>query len=554
MGIKRFELNRKELLNHAQRSLDRDDVMDALRWANKANRMFGGSQSDFELEELYADIYESAGIAETAIKHWFLALDCAEEADLNEVYDALGSCFEQQGDKGTASYYYAKLVKRLDWSKEEVDRFFSDFEEPFSERQPPFHPVSIAEADYTQELNRGIEQMRIGAFQKAKDLFGVIPKGAPQYLKAVNLSAVSSLMDGDAQSAIALAEENRADFPEDVELAVTLATACKNAGRREEGVSLCKELLERKDLSNDESFKVAALCCELEMHEEAFFYTRKLERVMPFDGNLLYMEGAAAFNAGKFREGIDAFERLCALYPDAAVVEYYLSYYKKGGKSPMNYLYRVPAGVRKTRIAELNSFCAVDEEQAFSLYSEHYSTIRAYFAWCFDEMDGQDIELQALALTVAFHLDAFDFLQEVLLNYEVDDAVKTEIIRMLCVKNKGRNVRAVCFNLYHVLELPKLSLGRKARKKFLEGYAICVSQFGLRLENFTEILPQKTEEFYRTLEEKGGLERISCPETVAASLCILSGLKNGKDSLRLVSLLLGADPDEVNRVLEVYRA
>lgn len=553
MGIKRFELNRKELLNHARKSLDRDDIMDALRWANKADRLYKDIQSDYEFQELYADIYECAGITETAIKHWFYALDSAEESDLNEIYDALGACFEQQGDKGTAAYYYEKLVRRLDWNKDEIDNFLSDFDEPQPERKTGFQPVPVREADYTAELGRGVDQMRRGEFKKAKKTFSSIPKGSPQYAKAANLIAISCLMDGDTETAIAFAEEQHRDNPEDVELSVTLATAYKNGGRREEGVSLCKKLIERKDLTNDESFKVAALCCELELHEEAFSYTKKLENSMPFDGNLLYMEGAAAFNAGRIEEGIDVFERLRAVYPDAAVVDYYLSYYKNGGRALMSYLYRVPAGERKRRIAQMNDICTLEKEDAPYYYMDNYSKVRACFAWCFDEMDGQDVELQALAITVALHLDAMDFLQEILLNYEVDDAVKMEIVRTLCVQNRGRELRIVCFNLYHVLSLPKLSLGRKARKKFLEGYAICISQFGLRIEGFSEILPQKAEEFYRALEEKEGLDLVSCAETVAASLCYIGGLKQGGESLRLVSLLLGADPDEVSRVLEVYR-
>lgn len=553
MGIKRFELNRKELLNRARKSLDRDDIMDALRWANKADRLYKDLQSDYEFQELYADIYESAGITETAIKHWFYALDCAEESDLNEVYDALGACFEQQGDKGTAAYYYEKLVKRLDWSKDEIDNFLSDFDEPQPERKTGFQPTPVREADYTAELGRGVDQMRRGEFKKAKKTFSAIPKGSLQYPKAVNFIAISCLMDGDTGAAIAFSEEQHRENPEDIELSVTLATAYKNGGRRKEGVSICRELLERKDLTNDESFKIAALCCELELHEEAFAYTKKLENSMPFDGNLLFMEGAAAINAGRKKEGIDVFERLCAVYPDAAVVDYYLSYYKNGGEGQMSYLYRVPTRERKRRIAKMNELCTLEKEDAPYYYEDNYSKVRACFAWCFDEMDGQDVELQALAITVALHLDAMDFLQEILLNYEVDDAVKMEIVRTLCVQNRGRALRVVSFNLYHDLALPKLSLGRKARKKFLEGYAICISQFGLRIEGFSEILPQKAEELYRVLEEKEKLDLVSRAETVAASLCSIGGLKQGEESLRIVSLLLGADPDEVSRVLEVYR-
>ena len=50
------------------------------------------------------------------------------------------------------------------------------------------------------------------------------------------------------------------------------------------------------------------------------------------------------------------------------------------------------------------------------------------FVWCFDEMDGADHDLQYLALVAAESLRVDGFLREVLLEPEVADVLKVEIL------------------------------------------------------------------------------------------------------------------------------
>ena len=109
----------------------------------------------------------------------------------------------------------------------------------------------------------------------------------------------------------------------------TLAAAHLEKGEREKSRELALRLCKTKTKDEEERFKIATVCCENGLHEEAYERFAELEKEMPFDGRMLYFKGVSAFESGKIKEAIQTFEDLCAVYPDAAVVEYYLKWIKK---------------------------------------------------------------------------------------------------------------------------------------------------------------------------------------------------------------------------------
>ncbi|MBO5525347.1 MAG: hypothetical protein J5993_01215 [Clostridia bacterium] len=545
----KIDLSEERLMRLAENATDEDRLYDALRWANKADRLYE-IKNTYRYQALLAEIYEHAGVVEGALQHWFYALDVADASEVGEVYEALAYCFDTRGDKVTASFYYDKAMKS--------PGFIGEFELAEQPMEPPatkniFRRVFPCEkADFTQEILSAIDEMRKGEFAEAERKLEEIPHAAKDYRKAGNFLAVSKLMQGKGEEAVKVAEDLYRTYPDDSEIAVTLATAYKADERVEEGMAIAKQLIKRTDLSNDEMFKVAALLCELELHQDAYEYTKILGNYMPFDGNLLYMSGAAACNSKNYEDGIRTFEKLVTMYPDAYVVRYYQSYYQNGGREKMPYVYRVFEEERRRREAYLGYLMSMEQSDAMLEYEERMQEIDELLLWCFDEMDGQDIRLQAYAITVAIHLEAYEFLQEILMNYQVEDVIKVEIIRDLCVKNKDVFFRVVVYNLYQTVRLPKLSIGRKARKKFLEGYAECVSQFGLRIDGLMDVLPEKAEDFYRRLEKHEKLDGVKSPQTVAIALCYLCGLKKEREAIKMLCLLLDANLDDVFRLLEVY--
>lgn len=545
----KLDLSKERLLSLAERATNEDKLYDALRWASKADNLYDLKES-YRYQSLLADIYEHAGVVEGAIQHWFYALDVADLFEQGEVYESLGFSFENKGDKATASYYYDKAMKSSTFDSSMYDVV----EEPIT---PPKKKIfkrvfPYEKADFSDQILSALEEMRKGEFAKAEEVLEDIPKVAKDYQKAGNFLAISKLMQGKADEAVSVVEDLYQKNPKDSEIAVTLATAYKAAERIEDGIAIARSLIARTDLSNEEMFKVAALLCELELHSDAYEYTHMLDKYMPFDGNLLYMSGAAAFNSGHIEEGLRTFEKLLLMFPDASVATYYVNYYCEGGKDKMPYLYRVPEQERKEREQCLDYLSTLDRSLAMLEYETHRRQIKEILYWCFDEMDGQDIRLQAFAITVALQMEAYDFLQEILMNYQVEDVIKIEIIREICLKNKSVSFKTVIYNLYQELNFPKLSIGRKARKKFLEGYAECAAQFGPRIDGLMDLLPEKAEQFYHLLEENEKLDEIKNSQTVAIALCYLCGLKKEKDAIGMLCMLLDADPDAVFRLLEVY--
>ena len=58
--IKKLDISLDSIFKLADRCRENGDVMGALRWVDKADRLFG-IREDFDFIELLADVYEIAG-------------------------------------------------------------------------------------------------------------------------------------------------------------------------------------------------------------------------------------------------------------------------------------------------------------------------------------------------------------------------------------------------------------------------------------------------------------------------------------------------------------
>lgn len=550
--IKKLDISLDSIFKLADRCRENGDVMGALRWVDKADRLFG-IREDFDFIELLADVYEIAGITDSALRYWFLALDCCNEDELTDIYESLAVCFGVKGDKQTSDYYYEKMLRRMGWSRPEIESYLSG--EPQEEQSPKlFHRVFPPEkADYAEQIGKGLDFLRRGDFEKAEKEFDAVHPASKDGKRAGNFAALSEIMQGRASDAISRVQTLLSQDEDSLELLVTLGTAYRANGEPEKGVPIAKELAKRDGLSNEEMLKVSSLLCELGLHSDVFEYARRMEKQFAYDGNVLFMEGIAAINCGMEEEAKEVFDRLLTLYPDAAVVEYYLKAAEEGSISSASYLYRVPPEERQLREEKLEELTELTVSDLRNRYSAEMDEIEELFDWCFDEMDGQDLRLQAIAVTLALNADAREYLEDLLLDYQVNDVIKTEVVRNLCIRNKECSLRIVVHNTYQIVTLPTLHIGRKAHKKFMEGYALCMSHFGLRAEGLTELIPPIAGVLYGSLAEKNLLDEVDSAETVAASICSLCGLHEENDALRMLCLIVGANYDKVFRFLEVYR-
>ena len=235
--IKKLDISLDSIFKLADRCRENGDVMGALRWVDKADRLFG-IREDFDFIELLADVYEIAGITDSALRYWFLALDCCNEDELTDIYESLAVCFGVKGDKQTSDYYYEKMLRRMGWSRPEIESYLSG--EPQEEQSPKlFHRVFPPEkADYAEQIGKGLDFLRRGDFEKAEKEFDAVHPASKDGKRAGNFAALSEIMQGRASDAISRVQTLLSQDEDNLELLVTLGTAYRANGEPEKGVPI----------------------------------------------------------------------------------------------------------------------------------------------------------------------------------------------------------------------------------------------------------------------------------------------------------------------------
>ena len=144
--------------------------------------------------------------------------------------------------------------------------------------------------------------------------------------------------------------------------------------------------------------------------------------------------------------------------------------------------------------------------------------------------------MQYLALVTAVRVRADEFLRDVLLDFEVADVLKVEVLRMLIERNEDMDIGVVFCNIYKCLSVYKISIGRKRRKKFIEAYAKLASKFIAIKENYSWKIKHAAETLYRGLEANNSLELIDNTDDCACAIFILSDIRDlGKDTAWVAS-------------------
>jgi hypothetical protein len=172
-----------------------------------------------------------------------------------------------------------------------------------------------------------------------------------------------------------------------------------------------------------------------------------------------------------------------------------------------------------------------------------------YFKWCFDEMDGSDHELQYLGLVTAVHVCADEFIEEVMLDYEVADVLKIETLRMLLERNEERDLGLVLCNIYRRLTLPRITLGRKRRKRFIEAFAKVASKFMVIRDLYGEKLQQAAEDLYKALADNNALDLVDSTDDLACAMFLLAGLKELGNNPEMIAAAFDANVEKVSELL-----
>ncbi len=530
----KIDFSRTRLARLADDYYNEGKYIPALRFAHRELLEYGG---DADVFARLCDIYEGMGLHESALLYWFRYLDVAEEQDLPDVYEGLATNFLSMGNERQAAYYYNRLVDADDTLPEEtkmdiVDAFAKDKRAQYRFVYPP------RLADYTEEISLASKYLKAGSLDQAIQTLEGVAVGSKEYASAKEMQAIAYLLAGKTEEAEGACKALLEEQPTAIPAMATLAAVYLEQGRREESLALAHTLAAMNPTDTDELYKIATVCCENELHEEAFKKFTLLCERLPYEDRPLYFKGVSAYKSGRLEEAEVAFDTLCTMHPNAEVAKYYrnrLREYRaalENGESvpppELIYFYHLPQEEREYRSQTLLKIgaCPKDEAQIFGLLALH----DGYFSWCFDELDGGDRELQYLAIVTAAHVRADEFLQEVLLDHRVADVLKVEILRMLVERNEDMDVGLVLCNIYKRVPIYRIQIGRKRRKKFIEGYARVLSKFGVVNDRYCRSLQKAAERLYRSLEEKNGLDFVDNPDDVACAIYFLAGLHElGKD-------------------------
>lgn len=526
MGIIRIDRSKDRLVRMAEKAYADGDMLSALRYMSASLSEDGGA--DLESYMRIADVYENLGLQTYAIKWLYRCMEICGEEDLADVYEGLAVNYMNLGNEGASAYYYNRLIGVDDTltseHKMEIARAFSkDKKDSVRFVWPP------ELADFSQEMESGARALKAGNCRAAIAAYSQVGAGNKDYVEARRMQAVAELLDGNHLEAEQICLSVLEKHPDEIQTSATLAAVYLEQGRTDESRALAQRLSLIKTDVTEEMYKIATVCCENGLHAKAYELFEKLEERMDCDGRMLYFKSVAAAKCGKLAVAQRTLEKLCTLYPDAAVAKYYLREVRNilsGGEdttASFTYFYSIPKPAKDNICQTLIALGKMPAAQAAAYACSE--RLLEDLQWCFDEMDGMDQDLQYVALMVAEHIRADEFVREMLLDFEVTDLLKVETLRALYERNEDETYGVVICNIYRSLPLRRIKIGRSKRKIFISGYAKVASKFSIIAPSYGGKLQRAAERLYRRVEEQGATEVFTSDDAIACAIFILSGLK-----------------------------
>lgn len=551
--VEKIDFSRRRLKERAEKYYGEGDYCSALRFAHEIVNAYGGDGDTFTM---LADIYESMGLYASAINHWFRFMDDCAPEDLPEIYEGLAVGYLNLGNEAQSAFYYNKLMDEDDSLTEENK---SDIAATFlPEKRAAFRFVYPPElADYTKETKLGGLALQNGDLKTAVGMLSKVEKGSKEYPTAREMQAVAYLLGGDSKKAEQICLELIEDYPQNVQAVATLSAVYMEQDRKEESRALAETLCRLSAQTVEEKYKIATVACENGLHKEALALLSDVEKEMPYDGNVLYFKAVAAFNSGEERLAARTLEKLCDIYPDASVAQFYLKEIRKYLSEPerekmpeTTYFYRVSEYEREVRCRALVSLGKRSKEEAAWLGKLFER--EGYFTWCFDELDGMEQDLQYLGVVTAEKARLDRFLRDVLLDIEVKDILKIEILRLLYCRNEENLFGVVLCNIYRSIDFFKLSLGVKKRNKFLNASAVLFSRFAAIADGYGAKVKNATESLYAAFKRKECWELAEKEENIACALYFLCGFTELGKTKDKVTASFDADGGVVEEILNEY--
>ncbi len=542
-----IDLSEDRLLAMASDYLDEHNYLGALRMLNKNAELNGNAEDSYML---YAEAYDDMALYEKSVNGWFKYIDYAAggDNDFSDAYEGLAVNYLNMGEEELAAFYYNKLLVETDAEltaenrKEIINNFIVTRKSPLKIAWPP------RLADFSGEMEKGVALMRAGEYDGAVAEFEKVDEGNKSYADARNYIAMCNIIKDNCEQAEQECLKVLKDSPNDVR-SLTMLAAVKNQQKKtEESLAIANKLLSLGVTQTEDMYKVATVCCENGMHEQAYELFCKIEKDLAYDNAVLYFKAISAYNCGRKRESLEAFDKIQTIYADAVTAKYYQDFVRAHSSpedddyksNPLSYFYRLPDEERESNIELLSAFVRLSDKEAAKIADKLDFT--DCIRWCFDEGgDHGSPELKLLGLACAVKGGCCDdLLRDILLDAFQPDSLKMNAIGFIAERNCDCSYGVVICHVYRRVDFMTLAVGRTKRKPFIKAYAMAVSRFALIDPDYVAYLRNAAEELYDELAEGGRLSAVKNVPALAAAICARSGIGEGRDADSACALF-GAD-------------
>ncbi len=547
-NVQKLDLSDEFLLESVENRVQEGNYLGALTLLNKRNKMYEPSA---DAQALAADIYEGLEIWEMAADAWFRFLDTCNEADFAEGYEGLAVAFMNMGDDvQSALYYHRAFAEDGQLSPEGLAGMGGLFRRATA---PRLRIVSDDGAPEPELLAEGLTLLKAGELEKAREKLGEVPEESSDYPSAAGLCAMCTLMLGDEEGAQKTCEALLAKYPDNVQALTTYCAVLGARNDKEGAKEVASKLAQLPADSTDDLYRIATALCETGLDEPAYEKLTRLAERLPYDENILWFRAVAAYRTGRLEEAIASLETLTTVYPRKAVADYYLErmrVLRDGSEErfPMTYYYRVPENEYETIAGFLLAAASVEDRDVRRISG--LSQLNDFYRIAFDEMEGRDEKLQALAVRVAVRIRSDAFLREVLLDCSLEEFSKLNILHALTMRNEEDSFGVVVCNVYREFFTHKLELGGKKAEAFLKAFADVYSRFALLAEENEGKICAAAEDVYATLSEAEALDYCDERAALAAAIYRESRLKGGERSLSEIVSLFNANKYTTQCILD----
>lgn len=553
--ILRFDMSKDRLLDVASENMENGRVLRRLSMLNKCVNRYG---IDGEIYEMYADAYEEMGLTSYALNIWYAYLDdCYDYADREEIYEGIAVNYMNLGMEIEALVYYKKLIDECvrDGIEADIDSF--PISEVFGNKESEFKVLPKKEEEESaRAISEGLNLFRSGDLSGAAQRLSAVTEGAENYVSARNIIAVCHMLGGDSEKGIQVCEEFLKDHPDDVQTMTTLAAIYNDTGEREKSRALALKLCAMNVSSNDELLKIATVACENGLDDKALEKLKILENNTTPDKHLLYFLAVCEYKSGNYTESRKYFLKILCIDRNASVAKYYLSlltsYIEElktnaSAKKPdIPYIYKINSEKAEQYIEIL---CAAGKKSV-AAFEQLYSDGELYDAavWAFDEMDAQEIKLQALALRGIIKTGKHeDFLRGIFVRYDISDAVKAAAMHELVMRNKPCAFNIVVKNMFRRFCVRRIRLGTKKRNLFLSVAAELSACYAFVNENNVEKIAAVVENVYDNTVRLN--PDFYCSKQALLATVFIEALIDEKQSVSYVANMYNADKKEVRDLL-----